>query len=486
MLYEFTLEEELKINELINETYKNFYEEHPNETKEKRIEFHKKQNIKLNEMLDDFETKHFEHLNTSSKIINDAKKIINDAILFEFAYIIGEKLYKAETDPIDISQTYIDAYYNIQLATWRYRQYYFKTIKGNKNLPKIRILKSGMQNFIEQIAIPKHIAALEGTPHEAELKQLINNCLDNSQYIIDDRAAGNNTLQLLATEIPKVEYIKREVDLNKNNDVAMANLLITSGINTLNASELKILRFVIMQSKIGDTTLYEYEISVKELVEFFGIDKKHLYKNLDKMTDHIQQAFIKIKNEKAQSFIKISWVDRCDYSNGILRIKLAESLKPYILGLKNCFSKIKIEEYTNYESKYTIIIRELLEAKMGSEKPYADNVIEISISVEELKRVTNTAKKYKSISLFKTYVLDVAINEINKYPGGYHITAKPYKNGRSIEGYYFCIESQAHYIYYNNPKKIDTSVNPRREKKKSNDKDKLEQLTLKDIFNQEF
>lgn len=488
MIYNLTIEDQRKIDTLWENLEKKIEQREaaPHEApKETVLDYIKRINVEFNKLIGDLEEEHFKSLTSPQEIIKDAKAIIEDAIIFEYA----SNTYGIEANEenkntcINLTEEYTQLVGNLELLTWNYTQEHFKKVKESKETPIMKLVKSGMLYYLEQRAIPKHIAALKGTAREEELNRVINDCLDNSQFIIDDQFVK---FEPISVKSPREKYQVKEFKFDSNHDVAMANNLILNGVNTLNANELKLLRLAITQSKKGDTELYEYEIAAQELASILNIDIKNLYKNLDKMTDHIQQSFIKIKDDQSQRFFKQSWVDRCEYNKGLVRIKLAEGLKPYILGLKSCFSKIKIEEYINYKSKHTIIIRELLEAKMGSEKPHADVVIEIPITVEELKRVTNTEKDYKSISLFKSYVLDVAINEINEYSYGYHVTAKPYKNGRSIEGYNFIIESQTHYNLYHKQEQENISVKPGRKKKKPKEKEQAEQLTLKDIFNQEF
>lgn len=488
MIYNLTIEEQSKIDTLWERLEEKIEQRKaaPNETpKETVLDYIQRLNKEFNNILGEIEEEHFKSLKSPQEIIKDAEKVIEDAILFEYA---GTTEGAASTEEnkitcINLTKEYTQLMGEIEFLSWNYMQEQYKKAKENQEPPKVKLVKSGMLYFLQQRALKKHIAALKGTPQEEELNKVINDCLERSKYIIDDHFVKYAPLEM---QSPRTKYQVKEFKFDNNHDVAMANNLILNGVNTLNANELKLLRLAITQSKKGDTELYEYEIAAQELASILNLDIKNLYKNLDKMTDHIQQSFIKIKDDQSQRFFKQSWVDRCEYNKGLVRIKLAEGLKPYILGLKNCFSKIKIEEYINYKSKHTIIIRELLEAKMGSEKPHADVVIEIPITVEELKRVTNTVKDYKSISLFKSYVLDVAINEINDYSFGYHVTAKPYKNGRSIEGYNFIIESQAHYNVYHKQEKADISVKPGRKKSKPKEKEQAQQLTLKDIFNQEF
>lgn len=488
MIYNLTIEEQGKIDALWERLEEKIEQRKaaPHETpKETVLDYIQRLNKEFNNILGDLEEEHFKSLTSPQEIIKDAEKVIEDAILFEYAgnaYVL-ENTEENANNCINLTKEYTQLMSEMEFLTWNYLQEQYKKAKENQEPPKVKLVKSGMLYFLQQRALKRHIEVLKGTPQEEELNKVINDCLERSKYIIDDHFVKYAPLEV---QSPRTKYQVKEFRFDNNHDVAMANNLILNGVNTLNANELKLLRLAITQSQKGDTELYEYEIAAQELASILNIDIKNLYKNLDKMTDHIQQSFIKIKDDQSQRFFKQSWVDRCEYNKGLVRIKLAEGLKPYILGLKSCFSKIKIEEYIAYKSKHTIIIRELLEAKMRNEKPHADVVIEIPITVEELKRVTNTAKDYKNISQFKAHVLDAAIKEINDYYLGYHVTAKPYKNGRSIEGYNFIVESQSHYDRYKTQEENTISVKPGRKKSKPKEKVQAEQLTLKDIFNQEF
>lgn len=281
---------------------------------------------------------------------------------------------------------------------------------------------------------------------------------------------------------------KKDMVLDSNYDVAMANTLIQNGINKLSANELKLLRITIMQSKMTDTELFAYELPATDLAKFLGISPKNLYRDLDEMTSHITEAFICLKPENKEKFAKINWVKYCTYENGIITIQLNDALQPYLLGLKNCFSKIKMEEYLGYKSKHSIILREYLEAKMGALKPYANVTTQIDVSVEELQRITNTKSKYsKSVSMFKDKVIDTALEEINDVSFNYHVTATPYKNGKKIEGFSFLIESKAGYAHRQQEEPTATEVKkPRKARKTKDTTDTGKQLTIQDLLGEDF
>lgn len=489
MVYNLTIEEQSKIDTLWERLEEKIEQRKaaPNETpKETVLDYIQRLNKEFNNILGEIEEEHFKSLKSPQEIIKDAEKVIEDAILFEYA---GTTEGAASTEEnkitcINLTKEYTQLMGEIEFLSWNYMQEQYKKAKENQEPPKVKLVKSGMLYFLQQRALKRHIAALKGTTQEEELNKVINDCLERSKYIIDDELV--NYAPIL-TPSPRAKYQKKELTLNTNYDVAMANSLILNGVNTLNATELKLLRLAIMQSKKDDTELYEYEIGAQELANFLNLNIKNLYTHLEAIVEHIHGAHIKVKDERTQKIHTQSWVDSCDYSKGIFTIKLAIGLKPYLLGLRGCFSKIKMEEYIAYKSKHTIIIRELLEAKMGAEKPHGNVVIEIPITLEELKRVTNTAKGYEKISRFRSQVLDKAIQEINDYSWNYHVSATPYKNGKTIEGYNFTIESQAHYNEHHKQEQNIISVTPGKKRKpKAQEKEQAKQLSLKDIFDKEF
>lgn len=387
-------------------------------------------------LIDQMEQKRFETLKTTPAIITDAENTIKDAIIFNYNISqYFEYNIPSEEKHIEIGLLFDNKHLcNYLLFSADSKQLFNCAIE--KPIENIYVLldREAQKKFLITKALKNHINRLAGTKSEKELYKRLDYILEYSKYISNNFYNSNT---------------KRKTELNEFYNVTMANVLIQSGINTLNANELKLLRLAIMQSKQNDSNFYEYEVSAKELSDFFKIDRRNLYKNLDTMTDHIQQAFIKIKSDRTQKFIKQSWVDRCEYNNGQIYIKLSEGLKPYILDLKCAFSKIEIGEYIKYRSQHTIIIRELIEAELGANKPAADNVVNISIPLEKLRQVTNTEKEYTKISRFRAQVIDVAIKEINEFSNKYHISATPYKRGKSIIGFNFTIESAAHFAKYN-------------------------------------
>lgn len=238
---------------------------------------------------------------------------------------------------------------------------------------------------------------------------------------------------------------RKEVTFNTDNYVVMANNMVLHSASNLSLNELKLLRFFIMQSEMGDSELYAFQVSAKDIGKLLGIKSKDLYKRLDTMTTHIVSEVIRIGDDSKQVWKKRNWCHICDYENGILTVQLHEDLKPYLLELQGCFTRYQLSEIIRLNSTYAIRIYEMLIGYMDENNlPYADNSVEISISIDELRKNTDTLNKFERPYDFKRKVVDTAIKEINA-KSKYHVIATPYKSGKAIKGFEFLIESQAGY-----------------------------------------
>ena len=248
-------------------------------------------------------------------------------------------------------------------------------------------------------------------------------------------------------ELASKEIHRREVTFDTNNYVVMANNMILHSASNLTLNEIKLLRFFIMQTERDDKELFQYTTTISKLAESLDISSKLLYREIDKMTTHLMKEVITIGRKKDDKWIQFHWVDVCQYENGKLTVKLSDELKPFLVGLRGSFTRYHLSEIVGLNSIYAIRIYEILNGYMNdNNKPHADVAIEISISIDELRRITDTTDKLERYSSFKSRVIDTAVKEINQ-KSIYHVIATPYKNGRAVAGFDFLIESQAGYAH---------------------------------------
>ena len=240
---------------------------------------------------------------------------------------------------------------------------------------------------------------------------------------------------------------RREITFNTDNYVVMSNNMVLHSASNLTLNELKLLRLIIMQTQKGDNELLEYELSAKDLCKLLEIKNKDMYKRLDTMTTHIMQEVVRIGDDSKQEWKKFHWVDVCEYKKGIITIKLSEQLKPYLLGLHKCFTRYQLSEIISLKSIYAIRIYEIINGYLNEKNlPHADVAIEFSVSIDDLRKATDTEKKFERPYDFRKKVLDRALKEINE-KSKYHVSIKEYRKGHSVAGYEFLIESQAGYYH---------------------------------------
>ncbi len=248
-------------------------------------------------------------------------------------------------------------------------------------------------------------------------------------------------------ELASKNIHRKEVTFDTDNYVVMANNMILHSASNLTLNEVKLLRFFIMQTEKGDKELFQFTVDVPKLAESLEISPKVLYRQLDGMTEHLMKEVITIGSKKDDHWIKFHWVDICEYDKGKLTVKLSDELKPFLIGLRGSFTRYRLSEIVGLNSMYAIRIYEVLNGYMNeNNRPHADVSIEVSISIEELRRITDTTDKFERYSSFKTKVIDTALKEINQ-KSIYHVTVTPYKSNRAVVGYDFLIESQVGYIH---------------------------------------
>lgn len=244
----------------------------------------------------------------------------------------------------------------------------------------------------------------------------------------------------------KTDIQTRQAKYDLENQVVMANDMI-KGISKLSLNESKLLRTIIMQIKPQDEDLEVFTVKIKEFAELVGIDKNHMYSEADKMTDSLMSEVIRIGDGNPRhKWKKLHWVDLCEYDSGTITIKVSNELKPYILGLQKWYTQYRLEDIIYFKSVYSIRIYELIAMCLKDQKPYADKKTEVYISMEDLRKSTNTEHKYERLSQFKEKVINIALRDINQ-TSSYHVSVRDYKEGRKVVGFYFNVESRIGFEY---------------------------------------
>lgn len=200
--------------------------------------------------------------------------------------------------------------------------------------------------------------------------------------------------------------MSNELKLNKDYCVVTANDLI-KGKQKMTLQESKLLYIAISQVVKEDKDFKTYTTTIPALAEFLEISPDNLYRDIDKITDNLLQRFVKIKIGK-NKWKKFQWVNRADYDNGVLTLKLSDDIKPYLLELEKHYSQFLLGTMIMFRSYYASRIYQLLICEMRNREK-----CELTLTIEELRDFFQTGKKYPlAKDLIKRTVL-LAKEEIN-------------------------------------------------------------------------
>ena len=234
----------------------------------------------------------------------------------------------------------------------------------------------------------------------------------------------------------------QKMDIDPNKFVVMANDLV-KGKSALSLNSAKLIRLSIMQCEFRDNELKPYQISIKDFAAFLGIrTEKGLYRDIQDICIQLLKEIVLIGDGNPKHKWKaFQWVSQCDYDNGIISIRLHDDLKPYLLNLKGCYTQYEIENILTFKSVHALRIYELIKMELRNVQIYGEKEIDVYLSVDMIKKATNTEKKYKKMGDFNKNVIEIAVKEINEKPYNIRVSYKYRKEGRKIVGYDFHIKS---------------------------------------------
>lgn len=151
----------------------------------------------------------------------------------------------------------------------------------------------------------------------------------------------------------------------------------------------------------GDT----FHINIKELNELANINP-NTYDIVEKSLRCLMRP-VEIRNDPHcyEAFVPVTRV-KVNKKTGEYDFTL-QRLVIDLLRQTDYFTKLELKEFNLFNSKFSLIILEFL-------KQYEKLKKIPEVSVDELRKITDTTKKYPNFKHLQQYVLDVAVKEINE------------------------------------------------------------------------
>lgn len=224
-----------------------------------------------------------------------------------------------------------------------------------------------------------------------------------------------------------------------------------SGISKMDLIPLKIFELCVAAidtfNPPKDNTIY---LSKKELYSFFDAkDSNKSVRFKDSIKKLQEKSIFQIKEESKgklqySSIVPIPTVKWNNYEDEIIVI-FNNDVMPYLIDFKEGhFTKYLLSDIGKLHSKYSIILYKWISMnyRKWEGKPYENNLVYKNpyITIQELRNYTDTEEEYKRFTNFEKWVVKDPIEEINKNTH-FNVKYKKKKNGRSIEGIQFYIDS---------------------------------------------
>ena len=253
----------------------------------------------------------------------------------------------------------------------------------------------------------------------------------------------------------KKENQKQVLTLNElsKRKVVEHNSLITS-IAKMDKTPLKMFELAVScintEEPPKDNIVY---LSKRDLFAFFNVSDNDKHSRFKQAVEKMQkQAFFQIKEEQGKGFkfksiVPIPYVEWTDYNDEV-KIEFHREIMPYLINLKKNFTQHALSDIAELNSKYSIILYRWLSMNYNQYEHYsvkggrrADQVESYrnpSISIKELRIMTDTINEYKDMNNFTKKVLNKPLEEINTHTS-FNVTYEKVKKGRSIDSIVFHI-----------------------------------------------
>lgn len=303
----------------------------------------------------------------------------------------------------------------------------------------------------EEVMFPSHQTA----PHEKPFNE---SCLyDNSHELFDQQErqqVGNADGQVCLPDFELDKTKENHVSFGANISVVQANELIRSKQDELTLLEAKLIKFAVAQIVEWEPDRRTFKVPVMQLVNYLGMDKANVYRDLDSLTTSVMKKMVYIKSKEPDKFgkygyKKFQWITWASYQNGIIEMTINEALSPYLNGLQQLFTRYLYSDIIKLPTYHSIRLYELLSSYWNMKfsrypinRTFDDIEIEkdeVYFRIDQLKNFLNLENKYANNGDFIIHVIEPSVKAIRKHTMMRPVVRKV-KKGRSIIGLVFKYE----------------------------------------------
>ena len=221
--------------------------------------------------------------------------------------------------------------------------------------------------------------------------------------------------------------------------VVKSNRLVEASYR-LTEVEMQIVLYSICRSRedgVGLSPKDPLTIRADDFAARFGTNTRMVYGQLKNAMDTLYKRTLIIRDEDPKTgkprVVETRWISDKAYIDGAgqIQITFAHKVIPFISQLEGDFTPYLLKQIGRMTSVYAVRLYELLlqYIKFGKRE----------ISIVWLKEILQLEGEYPRIFDLKERVIDVAVNQINKY-SDINVSYTNIKTGRAITGFMFTIK----------------------------------------------
>lgn len=201
----------------------------------------------------------------------------------------------------------------------------------------------------------------------------------------------------------------------------------------LSVGEQRLIKVLVSMISPEDEDFKDYSLRVVDVARLLGITHGDFYRAFKETAARLIGSVLYIRNN--DGFLMLSWLAQAEYKQGAgyVDIAFAPKLKPYLLQLKEHFTKYELGNIARLRKSYAIRIYELCKQyeRLGKRR----------FEVEELRATLGIEKdEYKSMLNFKRRAILPAQKEVNEKTD-VHLDIEEEKKGRKILAFVFHISA---------------------------------------------
>lgn len=233
----------------------------------------------------------------------------------------------------------------------------------------------------------------------------------------------------------------KKLDLCGNGKISIRNDGIIAKQTHMTMQEARLLRLVIMQVSQYDDDLMEYEVTIPEIANYFGITTTQtLYDDIFDICDKLTSKKIAIRTESTKNPWSFQpWMAEASYDGSVVKLALNKRIKHYVMEFNELFTQYEMKDILQLRSYYALRIYEILKMKYTSCRKKKKT---FDFTIEELREMTSTENKHIQIGHFRKKVIEIAKREINEKTD-INITTEILKSSRKYIGVRFTVTEKS-------------------------------------------